>query len=78
MDHNSIWYRYLMSRHGGLPLGIAFLAMALIFTLTGRALNRRGMIYRAEDPKGFWRTVSVCYLFSLFSIGFDFFLYAIK
>jgi len=77
MDRDSYWHRYLMSRHGGLPLAIVFLAMALIFTLTGRSFGRR-IIYRAEDPEGFWQAVTVCYLFSLFSLGFDFFLYAIK
>jgi len=44
--------------------------MALIFTLTGRCLVKyQGIINRAKDPKEFWQSVAMYYLFGLLCLG---------
>jgi hypothetical protein len=46
------------------------MAMALIFTLTGRCLVKyQGIINRAKDPKEFWQSVAMYYLFGLLCLG---------
>jgi hypothetical protein len=46
------------------------MAMALIFTLTGRCLVKyQGIINRAKDPKTFWQNVAVYYLLGLLCLG---------
>jgi hypothetical protein len=71
MDHDSYWYRYLMARHHTfLMLGTVLVAVALIFTLTGRCLVKyKGIISRAKDPKGFWQGVAEYYLLGLLFLG---------
>jgi hypothetical protein len=55
MDNGSYWHGYLMARHHTfLVLGIAFMVMALISTVTGSTLVKyRGIVSRAENPKAF-------------------------
>ena len=49
---------------GWLIVGGFFLFLAVIATFTGETLVRsRGVVRRAEDPKGFWRDVALYYLF---------------
>jgi len=71
MDHDSYWYRYLMARHHmALILGTVLMAMALIFTLTGRCLVKyQGIVNRDKDPKTFWQNVAVYYLLGLLFLG---------
>jgi uncharacterized membrane protein YfcA len=67
MDH----FSYLIDRqHLFLLIGILLLIMTAVFTLTGETLERgRGFVYRAEEPKRFWRDVVVYFLLGLFFIG---------
>ncbi len=71
MDRHSYLYGYLAARHQTfLILGTVLVASALIFTLSGRCLVRfQGIIDRAKDPKSFWQSVSVYYLFGLLCLG---------
>ena len=71
VDHDSYWYGYLMARHHTfLLLGATLMVMALIFTLTGRSLERfQGIISRAKHPKEFWQSVAVYYLLGLLCLG---------
>ena len=60
-----------MARHHTfLILGVVLMVMALIFTLTGTCLVRfGGIIYRAEDPKAFWKNIVVILLLALACLG---------
>lgn len=75
MDNGSYWHGYLMARHHVfLVLGIVFMAMALISTLTGKTLVKyRGIVSRVEDPKGFREGVITDCVIGL--VCFGFFLY---
>jgi hypothetical protein len=53
-----------------LGLGVISFCVALIFTVTGKALVRfQGLVDRAEDPKTFWWTVAVLYLTAVVSLA---------
>jgi ABC-type microcin C transport system permease subunit YejB len=53
-----------------LILGTVLMAMALIFTLTGRCLVKyQGIVNRDKDPKTFWQNVAVYYLLGLLFLG---------
>jgi ABC-type microcin C transport system permease subunit YejB len=60
-----------MARHHmALILGTVLMAMALIFTLTGRCLVKyQGIVNRDKDPKTFWQNVAVYYLLGLLFLG---------
>jgi len=46
------------------------LVIAVIFTLSGEALERYGrMVSRAEEPKRFWWNVAMFYLGGIFFIA---------
>jgi hypothetical protein len=57
MDH----YSYLIDRqHRFLLIGIIVLLVAVVFTLTGEALERGyGMVSRTQEPKRFWWDVAL-------------------
>jgi hypothetical protein len=67
MDH----FSYLIDRqHRFLLLGIVFLVLSVVFTLSGGTLERfRGIVYRAEDPKRFWGNIAFYCLAGLICIG---------
>jgi len=71
MHDASYWHKYIMARHQtALILGIVLIAMALIFTLSGRCLVKgQGIIYRDEDPGTFWQSIAVYCLLSLCFFG---------
>jgi hypothetical protein len=59
-----------MIHHKNLIFGCAFLALAVMETLSGQALGRFGVgVTRADNPKTFWRMVGFLYLFSLICFG---------
>ena len=71
MDH----YSYLMDRqHRFLLIGIVLLVITVLFALSGQTLERyHGIIYRAKEPKRFWRDMVFYFLASLFFIGLYFY-----
>jgi len=76
MDHDSYWYQYFAARRDvELYLGLGSIAFSFISMVAGKTLVRfRGIVSRAEDPKGFWWNVAVvsamgAILLSLFLFG---------
>ena len=57
--------------------GMIMLIMAVIYTYVGKVgLRGGGWIYRAKEPRRYWRAVAMCYLSGVFLIGL--FLYEIR
>jgi hypothetical protein len=72
MDH----FSYLIDRqHRFLLIGIVFLLLAVVFTLTGESLQGLGfpIVSRVEKPKTFWWAVAMFYLGGIFLIVLYFF-----
>jgi hypothetical protein len=60
-----------MARHRAfLITGSVLMGVTLISTLTGTCLVKyRGFVFRAEDPKEFWRNVALYCVLGLISLG---------
>jgi hypothetical protein len=60
----------LSPRYALLTFGISLIAVAVLYTCTGKAYARfHGWVYRADDPKGYWLEVVGSYLLGLGLIG---------
>jgi hypothetical protein len=57
--------------YGLLAFGVASLFLALAATYTGEAWARfAGPVYRAKEPKKFWRLVAAYYLGGIVFVGY--------
>ena len=62
--------------YGLLAFGVASLLLAVVGTFTGEVWARlAGPVYRAKEPKQFWRLVAAYYLGGILFIGY--FLYKV-
>ena len=60
--------------HGLLIFGVALLFFGVVYTCMGESYERfYGWIYRSKEPKKFWWSVAMYYLFGIFFIVADVF-----
>ena len=56
--------------------GIALIVLGVVYTCMGRAYARfHGWVYRADDPKGYWRAVASYLVVGAVLIAYALYLY---